>query len=161
MSKCFIVLLAFFSVCLSYTGQEALWRRTFMQLGLNDTVLGQYFGGPAFLAWARGQQIQGVGGPLPSWWYDQQLRLGQHVVTAMVDMGIVPVLPVFEGNVPPALHYLFPSANISKDGAHAQRCEVIRTSLMSMVNFSFFLSFFLLSFFLFLLFLLFSPMPRA
>ena len=27
------------NVCLAYTGQEALWRATFMQLGLNDTVV--------------------------------------------------------------------------------------------------------------------------
>jgi alpha-N-acetylglucosaminidase len=104
------------NVACAYTGQEALWRTAFTALGLNDTVLGSYFGGPAYLAWARGQQLQGVGGPLPSFWYGQQLTLAQSIVASMLALGIVPVLPAFQGNVPPDLHYLFPSANISKDG---------------------------------------------
>jgi len=104
------------NVALAYTGQEALWREVFLELGLNDSTLGAYFGGPAYLSWSRGQGLQGVGGPLPPWWYPQQLALNQHVTGVLVALGIVPVLPVFQGNVPPALHFLFPAANISQDG---------------------------------------------
>ena len=104
------------NVALAYGGQEALWRQVFQGLGLNDSTLGAYFGGPAYLSWSRGQGLQGVGGPLPPWWYSQQLALNQHVVARMYQLGIAPVLPVFQGNVPPALHSLFPAANISTDG---------------------------------------------
>ena len=104
------------NVILAYTGQEALWRTVFQQLGLNESVTSAYFGGPAYLSWSRGQGLQGQGGPLPSWWYASQQLLNQQIVAAMLDLGQIPVLPVFQGNVPPALHYLFPAANMSKDG---------------------------------------------
>jgi alpha-N-acetylglucosaminidase len=104
------------NVFCSYTGQESLWRTAFAALGLNDTVLGAYFGGPAYLAWSRGQGLQGVGGPLPDFWYSEQLSLAQGIVSRALALGIVPILPAFQGNVPPALHFLYPSANISKDG---------------------------------------------
>ena len=104
------------NVALAYGGQEALWRQVFLGLGLSDAALGAYFGGPAYLAWSRGQGLQGVGGPLPPWWYGQQLALNQRLVARMHQLGIVAVLPVFQGNVPPALHALFPASNISTDG---------------------------------------------
>jgi len=104
------------NVALAYGGQEALWREVFLSLGLNASDVDAYFDGPAFLAWSRGQGMMGQGGPLPTWWYAQQQQLNQLVVAAMLDLGQVPVLPVFQGNVPPALHFLFPAANMSKDG---------------------------------------------
>jgi len=104
------------NVVLAYTGQEALWREVFLALGLNESTTSAYFGGPAYLSWSRGQGLQGQGGPLPSWWYASQQLLNQQIVAAMLDLGQVPVLPVFQGNVPPALHYIFPAANMSKDG---------------------------------------------
>ena len=104
------------NIALAYAGQEALWRQTFLSLGLSGSVLDGYFGGPAYLSWSRGQGLQGVGGPLPAWWYPSQLQLNQQVVARMTELGICAVLPVFQGNVPPQLHALFPGANISTDG---------------------------------------------
>ena len=86
------------NVALAFTGQEALWRDTFGALGLNASTLDAYFAGPAYLSWNRGQGLNvDIGGPLPVWWYAQQLQLGQKVVDAFVDMGVVPILPVFQG----------------------------------------------------------------
>jgi len=104
------------NLALAYGGQEALFRDVYLALGLNDSELGAFFNGPAFLSWSRGQGMAGVGGPLPSWWYAQQLALNQGVVAGMRDLGITPILPVFQGNVPLALRPLFPSANISAQG---------------------------------------------
>lgn len=101
------------NIALAYGGQEALFREVYLALGLNDTQLGYFFNGPAFLAWSRGQGQAGVGGPLPAWWYKQQLELNQGIVVMMNAVGVAPVLPFFQGNVPAGLHALFPSANIS------------------------------------------------
>ena len=101
------------NIALAYGGQEALFRDVYKSLGLGDAALGAFFNGPAFLSWSRGQGQAGVGGPLPAWWYAQQLALNQAVVGMMSAVGVAPVLPVFQGNVPAGLKELFPRANIS------------------------------------------------
>jgi hypothetical protein len=104
------------NLALAYGGQEALFADVYASLGLNESELGAFFNGPAFLSWSRGQGQAGVGGPLPGWWYGAQLSLNQRVVAGMQARGIVPVLPVFQGNVPLALRALRPAANISALG---------------------------------------------
>ena len=104
------------NIALAYGGQEALFRDVYRDLGLNDSAIGEFNNGPAYLAWSRGQGMAAVGGPLPAWWYASQLALNQRVVAGMVALGITPILPVFQGNVPLSLRVLYPSANISKEG---------------------------------------------
>ena len=104
------------NVALAYGGQEALFRTVYLSLGLTDEELGAFFNGPAFLSWSRGQGMAGVGGPLPQWWYDSQLKLNQQIIQMMTAVGIQPILPVFQGNVPVELSALFPQANISSNG---------------------------------------------
>ena len=104
------------NLALAYTGQESIYRSVYQQLfNLSDATLGAFFGGPAYLSWSRGQGLQGVGGPLPAWWYGQQQQLNQQNLARMRALGITPILPAFQGNVPPALKQLYPHANISKD----------------------------------------------
>lgn len=71
------------NIALAYGGQEALFRNVYLALGLSDAELGAFFNGPAFLSWSRGQGQAGVGGPLPQWWYAQQLALNQALVGMM------------------------------------------------------------------------------
>jgi alpha-N-acetylglucosaminidase len=104
------------NVALAYGGQEALWKLTYEALGVTDAQLDAFFNGPAYLSWSRGQGQAGVGGPLPAFWFQQQLDLNKGLVAAMVAAGVVPVLPAFQGNVPLALRQLFPAANISAIG---------------------------------------------
>ena len=47
--------------------------------------------------------LRGWGGPLPGKWYEQQLHLNQQIVAAMRDLGMVPILPAFAGQIPHAL----------------------------------------------------------
>lgn len=101
------------NIALAYAGQEALFRQVYMELGLTDADLGAFFNGPAFLSWSRGQGMAGVGGPLPQWWYSSQLTLNEAVVGMMNSVGVAPILPVFQGNVPASLSPLYPQANIS------------------------------------------------
>ena len=62
---------------LAFTGQEAIFQRLYLNLGITQAELDGFFGGPAFLAWARMGNIQGWGGPLPQMWITNQLVL-QH-----------------------------------------------------------------------------------
>lgn len=101
---------------LAFTAQEAIWQKVFMDLNISMDDLHGFFGGPAFLAWARMGNLHGWGGPLSQNWFDQQLSLQKQILSRMLDLGMTPVLPSFSGNVPSALTKIFPSANITRLG---------------------------------------------
>eukprot|EP01060_Flectonema_neradi_P005327 TRINITY_DN1352_c0_g1_i1.p1 TRINITY_DN1352_c0_g1~~TRINITY_DN1352_c0_g1_i1.p1 ORF type:complete len:783 (+),score=171.53 TRINITY_DN1352_c0_g1_i1:51-2351(+) len=104
---------------LAYTGQEKVYQMVYNKLGVTDEQLGEFFGGPAFLAWARGQGLMEWGGPLPQSWIDGQFELQKKILSSMRAFGMKPVLPAFQGNVPVAMIDLYPKANISRVG----KCE--------------------------------------
>ncbi|XP_020532861.1 alpha-N-acetylglucosaminidase isoform X2 [Jatropha curcas] len=101
---------------LAFTGQEAIWQKVFMNFNVSAEDLKDFFGGPAFLAWARMGNLHAWGGPLSQNWLNQQLRLQKQIVSRMLELGMTPVLPSFSGNVPAALKKIFPSANITRLG---------------------------------------------
>lgn len=39
------------NMALAFTGQEAVWQRVYLQLGLDQGDVDRHFTGPAFLAW--------------------------------------------------------------------------------------------------------------
>ena len=105
------------NLVLAYVGQEAIYQKTFRQFGVADAdIRGQYFSGPAFLAWNRGQDLRGLGGPLPQSWIDSQWRLQRQILGRMRSLGMTPALPAFQGWVPLAVARLFPNATISRVG---------------------------------------------
>ncbi|GMH20615.1 hypothetical protein Nepgr_022456 [Nepenthes gracilis] len=101
---------------LAFTGQEAIWQKVFMDFNISKEDLHDFFGGPAFLAWARMGNLHGWGGPLSQTWLDQQLLLQKQVISRMLELGMTPVLPSFSGNVPAALKTMFPAASITRLG---------------------------------------------
>ncbi|XP_057808411.1 alpha-N-acetylglucosaminidase [Salvia miltiorrhiza] len=101
---------------LAFTGQEAIWQKVFAEFNITKNHLNDFFGGPAFLAWARMGNLHGWGGPLTQNWLDKQLMLQKKILFRMLALGMTPVLPSFSGNVPAALKTIFPSANISRLG---------------------------------------------
>lgn len=101
---------------LAFTGQEAIWQKVFAEFNITQHHLNDFFGGPAFLAWARMGNLHGWGGPLTQNWLDKQLMLQKKILFRMIELGMTPVLPSFSGNVPAALKAIFPSANISRLG---------------------------------------------
>ncbi|CAN6325182.1 unnamed protein product [Urochloa humidicola] len=101
---------------LAFTGQEAIWQKVFKTFNVTDRDLDDFFGGPAFLAWARMGNLHGWGGPLSQNWLDEQLALQKKILSRMIELGMVPVLPSFSGNVPAVFSKLFPSANITRLG---------------------------------------------
>ncbi|XP_052194227.1 alpha-N-acetylglucosaminidase [Diospyros lotus] len=101
---------------LAFTGQEAIWQKVFSGFNISMRDLNNFFGGPAFLAWARMGNLHGWGGPLSQNWLDQQLGLQKQILSRMIVLGMTPVLPSFSGNVPGALKEIFPSAKITRLG---------------------------------------------
>ncbi|GAA0142030.1 hypothetical protein LIER_03027 [Lithospermum erythrorhizon] len=102
---------------LAFTGQEAIWQKVFVsQFNLSSEELNNFFGGPAFLAWARMGNLHAWGGPLSQNWLSNQKSLQKQILSRMIELGMTPVLPSFSGNVPEALKARFPSANITRLG---------------------------------------------
>ncbi|CAN0917314.1 NAGLU [Linum grandiflorum] len=101
---------------LAFNGQEAIWQKVFMKFNISAHDLDGFFGGPAFLAWARMGNLHGWGGPLSQSWMDGQLTLQKQILARMLELGMTPVLPSFSGNVPAALSKVFPSAKITRLG---------------------------------------------
>ena len=121
---------------LAYTGQEKIYQKLYNAFGLSNESLSEYFGGPAYLAWNRGQGLLAWGAKmdaalpgqparpfaagLPQHWIDGQWALQKDtILPAMRAFGMKPVLPGFQGNCPNALHTAFPKANISRVGTPA------------------------------------------
>ncbi|XP_020250490.1 alpha-N-acetylglucosaminidase isoform X2 [Asparagus officinalis] len=101
---------------LAFTGQEAIWQKVFKDFNISSESLANFFGGPAFLAWARMGNLHAWGGPLSQIWLDQQLALQKLILSRMMELGMTPVLPSFSGNVPAAFKKIYPSANITRLG---------------------------------------------
>eukprot|EP00039_Didymoeca_costata_P009204 m.121502 g.121502 ORF g.121502 m.121502 type:complete len:868 (-) comp14399_c0_seq4:356-2959(-) len=120
------------NLALMYNGQEAVLLRTYKKFGIDLTNASgdnDFFNGPAFLSWSRGQGQGGVGGrdsfppngnggALPMWFIQGQEKLGQQIATRMRSLGINTILRGFEGNVPLQLKTLYPKANISGSGTN-------------------------------------------
>jgi alpha-N-acetylglucosaminidase len=104
------------NIALAYVGQEQIFREVYNALGVNDSVIKGTFDGPAFQAWSRGQGSAGVGGPIPDTFLLGQVALNQNITRRMRQLGISPILPAFQGNVPAAFIDIFPGHNITRSG---------------------------------------------
>lgn len=99
---------------LAFVGQEFIWEKVFLTLGMNQSQIDDYTSGPAFLAWARMGNIHSWAGPLPRSWHLNQVALQYQILQRMRSLGIIPVLPAFAGLVPEAIIKLFPSVNATR-----------------------------------------------
>ncbi|XP_046616013.1 alpha-N-acetylglucosaminidase isoform X1 [Neodiprion virginianus] len=102
------------NLALAFHAQEAIWERVYTKLNLTRHDIDEHFGGPAFLPWARMGNIRGWGGPLTSAWHNHTVKLQHKILNRMRELGIIPVLPAFSGQVPRAFSTLFPTANLTK-----------------------------------------------
>jgi len=104
---------------LAFTGQEAIYQKVYISLGVKQAELDTFFGGPAFLAWARMGNLKRWGGPLPQGWIDGQLALQVKILARMRSLGMTPVLPGFAGFVPENITRVFPKANVTRSSGWA------------------------------------------
>eukprot|EP00040_Diaphanoeca_grandis_P011341 m.58045 g.58045 ORF g.58045 m.58045 type:complete len:883 (+) comp22488_c0_seq2:20-2668(+) len=103
---------------LAMTGQEEVQYKVFLKFGLNDTEIRNWFNGPAFLTWSRGQNEYGndIAGELPRSWMQDQWELQKQIIQRYRSLGMSAQLPGFQGNVPLALKTIHKDANITKQG---------------------------------------------
>ncbi|KAG7360271.1 alpha-N-acetylglucosaminidase (NAglu) tim-barrel domain containing protein [Nitzschia inconspicua] len=107
------------NMILALTGQEEIQYQVFSKLGVRDHDIRSWFNGPAFLTWSRGQNEYGSGiaGPLPRSFMKSQWHLQrEHILPRLRSLGIVGVLPAFQGNVPIQIKTLFQDSNITQQG---------------------------------------------
>lgn len=102
---------------LAITGQESIWHKVWMKLGLSDKEIRHYFTGPAHLPWHRMLNIDYWQGDLPMSWLDDQEELQKKIVSREREFNMKPVLPAFAGHVPQELKRIYPNAKITKLGA--------------------------------------------
>ncbi|XP_034992929.2 alpha-N-acetylglucosaminidase [Zootoca vivipara] len=105
------------NMALAFTGQEAVWQRVYLSLGLNQSEIDEYFTGPAFLAWNRMGNLHTWAGPLPLSWQLKQLYLQYRILERMRSLGMLTVLPAFSGYVPRGILRVFPRANATRMGS--------------------------------------------
>lgn len=55
----------------------------------------------------------GEGGPLPNYWIESQHDLQVKIMARLSSLGMHAIVPGFQGNVPMAMHDIFPHANTS------------------------------------------------
>lgn len=106
--------------------QEAAWARVYRRIGMTQEEIDQYSAGPAFLSWLRMGNVHGWGGPLPQSWHDAQTEIQNFVIEMMVNLGMIHVLPAFNGHVPVAFSRVYPNStfhNVSKwNGFESEYC---------------------------------------
>lgn len=105
------------NLALAWNGQEAIWQRVYLALGLTQSEIDTYFTGPAFLAWGRMGNLHTWDGPLPRSWHLSQVYLQHRILDRMRSFGMIPVLPAFAGHVPKAITRVFPQVNVIKLGS--------------------------------------------
>ncbi len=96
------------NMALAMEGQEAIWQKVWMRLGVSRAELDHYFTGPAQLPWHRMGNINNFDGPLPQDWIDRHKDLQKRILGRMKELGICPIVPGFSGSVPQGFKRLYP-----------------------------------------------------
>ncbi len=99
---------------LAVTGQNAIHRRVYKDMGLTDKDLEGFFSGPAYFAWFWMGNLDAWGGPLPVSWIESHEALQKQILERQRGLGMTPILPAFTGHVPPAFKEKFPNVNLQK-----------------------------------------------
>jgi alpha-N-acetylglucosaminidase len=97
---------------LAITGQEAVWQEVFLDLGLTQQQIDDFLVGPCYLPWGWMGNIDGLCGPLPQGWIDNQKKLQQKILARQRALGMTPILQGFAGHVPAAIKEKYPEAKI-------------------------------------------------
>jgi len=99
---------------LAVTGQEAVWRKVYRDMGLTDEEIGKFLVGPAYLPFGWMGCLDGWCGPLPHSWIDRHAELQKKILARERELGMTPVLQGFTGHVPESLKRVFPQAKLQR-----------------------------------------------
>ena len=95
---------------LAMEGQEAIWERVWLSLGLTQMEIDEFSTGPGHLPWHRMGNINNFDGPLPRTFIDDKRILQRKILDRMRELGMKPVAPAFAGFVPQGFKRLHPEA---------------------------------------------------
>lgn len=93
---------------LALEGQEVIWNRVWLSLGLTEAEIDTFSVGPAHLPWHRMGNINNLAGPLPQHFMEEKRVLQRQVLNRMRELGMKPVAPAFAGFVPQGFKRLHP-----------------------------------------------------
>lgn len=95
---------------LAMEGQEAIWQKVWLSMGLSQTEVDQFSTGPAQLPWHRMGNINNFDGPLPQSLIEKKKQLQKKILERARELGMTPVAPGFSGFVPQAFKRAYPEA---------------------------------------------------
>jgi alpha-N-acetylglucosaminidase len=95
---------------LAMEGQEAIWQRVWLSMGLTQREIDDFSTGPGHLPWHRMGNINNFDGPLPQGWIEEKRVLQGKIMDRMRELGMKPVAPAFAGFVPQGFKRLHPQA---------------------------------------------------
>jgi alpha-N-acetylglucosaminidase len=98
---------------LALTGQDAIWQKVYKSMGFEEKELKKFFSGPAYSAFNWMGLLDDWNGPLPQRWIDAQKTLQEKILKRERSLGMTPILPAFNGHVPPAFKEKFPHATVN------------------------------------------------
>ena len=97
---------------LATTGLDAVWHNVLLQFGYDDAEARRFLSGPAYLAWQWMTNVEGLCGPLPKSWIEQQLILGRRIIERERAFGMRPIQQGFSGYLPRLMREKRPRARI-------------------------------------------------
>lgn len=106
-----------FNMPLAMNGQEIVWQRVFLDLGVPQASIDRFFSGPAYLPWHRMGNLDGHMGPLPKSWLEGQVELQKQILAAERELGMTPVVPGFSGFVPVDFDQFVPNVRLDSPTA--------------------------------------------
>ncbi len=95
---------------LAMEGQEAIWQRVWLSMGLTQMEIDDHSTGPGHLPWHRMGNINNFDGPLPQEWIEAKRELQRKILDRMRALGMKPIAPAFAGFVPQGFKRVFPDA---------------------------------------------------
>lgn len=91
-------------------GQEVIWQKVWLAMGLEQADVDRFSTGPARLPWHWFGNINHFNGPLPQGWKDQKAALQKQILARMRELGMTPIVPAFGGYVPEGFKRVYPHA---------------------------------------------------
>ncbi|MDE6322730.1 MAG: alpha-N-acetylglucosaminidase [Paramuribaculum sp.] len=85
---------------LATTGTDAVWDATLRRLGYPPEKISGFIAAPAYQAWWLMNNLQGEGTPMTRAMLDRSIDLQRHILKAMRQLDMNPVLPGYSGMMP-------------------------------------------------------------
>ncbi|WP_172840475.1 alpha-N-acetylglucosaminidase [Virgibacillus phasianinus] len=101
---------------LVYPGQEAVYKKTFMEFGYTEEEMLEWIPQPAHQAWWLLQNMSSFPDPISQDVIDKRVKLGKKIVKRLKELGMTPVFPGYFGTVPADFEEKNQDANVVPQG---------------------------------------------